>query len=142
MYKKFMIPGVLPEGSDYKPSVMEVEVPDEWNKLEAKEQDALTDLMTHYLQKRWDEQYKKVVNKEQTTILFTLLKLRALEDLKRDIRYTIFHNNLGSLGRNVLQAHAKLKGIQVKDPASCGKVSPSMLAPIQEEVHPSSSPKR
>jgi len=112
MYKKFNVPSVVPVNSDYKSSVMEVEIPDEYNKLQPPEQNALSGLMTHYLQKRWDEQYKKIINKEQSTILFTLLKLRALEDLKRDIRYTIFHNNLESLSKNILQAYARLQEVK------------------------------
>lgn len=142
MYKKFKIPGVVPEGSDFKSSEITVEVPDEWDKLQPQEQKALIGLMTHYLQKRWDEQYKRVINKEQATILLTLVKLRALEDLKRDIRYTVFYNNLGLLGQKILEAHTELERKQIKAPVQCEKASSSLLAPIQEEKHKWSSPKR
>ncbi len=113
MYKKFVVPNIVPEGCHEQPRVLDVEIPDEWSKLRTDEQDALTKLMEYYLQKRWDEQYKKILNKEQNTILFTLLKLRALEDLKRDIRYTIFYKNLEKLTENILSAHAAMKEKQV-----------------------------
>lgn len=127
MNKEFKVPNIVPEGSDYKPSMIKVEVFDEWNKLQIQEQGALTDLMTHYLQKRWDEQYKKLINKEQKTIGFVFLQLHALEDLKKDINYKIFHNNFGALGRAVLQAHARLKEKQVKEHAPCEKTNPIIL---------------
>jgi hypothetical protein len=135
MYKKFMIPSVVPADSDYKATEMEVEIFDEWGKLAKQEQDALKDLMTHYLQKRWDEQYKKVTHKEQSKILFALLKLLALEDLKKDIRYSVSHNKLGVLGKNILEAHARLN----KDAMQREKVHPSMLASIPEGESPSPS---
>jgi hypothetical protein len=139
MNKEFTVPSVVPKGCNDKPSTIEVEVFDEWNKLKKEEQKALTDLMTHYLQKRWEEQYKKLVNKEQKTIGFVYLQLHALEDLKKDINYKIFYNDLGSLSRNILQAHERLQGMQVKDPVQCKKASSSMLASIQEMPQPNSS---
>lgn len=118
MYKKFNIMAIVHRdtfGITYEPRELDVEIPDEWEKLKPEAGTAITGLMTHYLQVRWHEQYMSCVRKEQNAIFTMTLRLRTVEDVKSDIKHDSCCNDLEQLSANILKAHASLQEKRAKE---------------------------
>jgi hypothetical protein len=69
----------------------------------------MTELMTHYLQVRWHEQYMICERKKQDGIHTLTLRKRAVEDVKSDIKYDSCCNDSKQLSANILKAYSSLQ---------------------------------
>lgn len=130
IYKTYDITAIVHQdafGITYEPRSLNVSIPTEWNNITKDVNDALTDLISHYLQVRWYEQYKNCVKKTQPAIYTITLSLHAIEDVKKAIKHDQYCHDQLQLSKNILNAHVDLQNIQAQNNAQWDKEHPIIL---------------
>lgn len=112
MLKKFKILALTHSdrlADTYEERILDVEIPDQWGKLDQSAGEAMIKLLTHYLQERWCEQYFNCRKGMQQAIHTVTLRKKAIEDMKTAIAHDQCCDDLQQLSKNMLTVNEQVQ---------------------------------
>jgi hypothetical protein len=111
----------------YKERTLNVEMPDQWSTIDKPAEEAMIELLTHYLKRRWREQIINCIEGKQQVIQTLTLRKRAVNDLKTAIDHDTCCNDPILLSQTMVKVNERVKQEIAEEQAKWDRENPIIL---------------